>query len=188
MTRRSSTTARVLALALGAASITCASRGGPAATTADSGARYPRRAPGCQLAVYYTPVPGVPAWDDLGVAEAVCHISDPQAECLRVLRAEACRMGGDVIYNVPRRPYRPRDQVVQYRAQVAHTRGTAASIKVEDPDLPPAASPEESSGPVVPLPSADAPAPAPVPAPDGAPAPALPKIPGPAPGPPRSAP
>lgn len=135
---------------------------------------YPRRAPGCQLSMFYTAVPGVPAWDDLGVAEANCHISDSQTECLRLLRAEACRMGGDIIYNVPRRPYRPRDQVVQYRAQVAHTRGKPVEVKTEDPDLPPPASSEESAGPVMPLPSGNAP-PA-EPEPDAAtPAPPLPK-------------
>lgn len=108
------------------------------------------------MAVYETAVPGVVAWDDLGVAEAACHINDPVAECLRRLKAEACQMGGDILYNVPRKPLRPRDQVLVYRAQVAHTR-KAALQKPDDPDMPPPASAEESAGPVVPLPSADAP-------------------------------
>ncbi|MEO5769380.1 MAG: hypothetical protein ABIS92_13600 [Polyangia bacterium] len=127
------------------------------ASTADQGrdARYPRRGAGCELAIYHTAVPGVPAWDDLGVAEVACHISDPAAECLRRLRNESCRMGGDIIYNVPHQPLRPRDQVLVYRGQVAHSRSrtSAASTKTEDSDLPPPASAEESAGPVVPLPS-----------------------------------
>ncbi len=130
----------------------CASVAGPPAqdATASQG-RYPRRASGCELAIYYTAVPGVPAWDDLGVAEAACHINDPVAECLRRLRSEACQLGGDILYNVPRQPLRPRDQVLVYRAQVAHSRSRAAQ-KVEDPDLPPPASAEELAAPVVPLP------------------------------------
>lgn len=132
--------------------LSCAS--GSVADTATA-ARYPRRGPGCELAVYHTPVPGVPAWDDLGVAEANCHISTTSIECIRMLKAEACRMGGDILYNVPRKPYRPRDQVMQYRGQVAHTR-SGVSKKDEDPNLPPPASPEEASGPVVPLPPAPA--------------------------------
>src|SRR5450432_1970228 len=116
---------------------------------------YPRRASGCELILSYTAVPPVPAWDDLGVAEAICHIDDPVAECLRRLRSEACRMGGDVIYGIPRKPLRPRDKVVVYRAQVAHTRLHPAKTQ-EDPELPPPASPEELAGPVVPLPSAGA--------------------------------
>ena len=61
-------------------------------------------------------------------------------------------MGGDLIYNVPRKPYRPKDQVVIYRAQVAHSTRKLPT-KTEDPDLPPPASPEEAAGPIVPLPS-----------------------------------
>jgi hypothetical protein len=143
--------------ALPAAPLGCAS------TSADQGrdVRYPRRGAGCELAIYHTPVPGVPAWDDLGVAEVACHISDPAAECLRRLRNESCRMGGDIIYNVPRQPLRPRDQVLVYRGQVAHTRAGAAATKTEDADLPPPASAEESAGPVVPLPSEHAVSPAP---------------------------
>jgi hypothetical protein len=132
--------------------LSCASGSVADTTTA---ARYPRRGPGCELAVYHTPVPGVPAWDDLGVAEANCHISSTSVECIRMLKAEACRMGGDIIYNVPRKPYRPRDQVLQYRGQVAHTR-PGVPKKDEDQNLPPPASPEEASGPVVPLPPAPA--------------------------------
>ena len=124
----------------------------PVETVSQPEVRYPRRASGCDLAIYYSPVPGVAVWDDLGVAEAACHISDPVAECLRRLKAEACQLGGDMIYNVPRKPLRPRDQVLLYRGQVAHTRAGAPK-KFEDPDLPSAASAEESAGPIVPLPS-----------------------------------
>jgi hypothetical protein len=125
----------------------------PLEPAAANGIHYPRRAPGCDLAVYHTPVPGVAAWDDLGLAEATCNINDSPGECLRLLKAEACRMGGDIIYNLPRKPYRPRDQVLQYRAQVAHTQ--ASTTKSEDPDLPAPASPQESALPVVPLPSGE---------------------------------
>lgn len=127
----------------------------PTETGATSDARYPRRPSGCDLAIYHTPVPGVAVWDDLGVAEAACHISDSVAECLRRLKSEACRLGGDMIYNVPHKPLRPRDQVLLYRGQVAHTRAGTPK-KIEDPDLPPPASAEESSGPVVPLPAGGA--------------------------------
>ncbi|MEP6652569.1 MAG: hypothetical protein ABJA82_04385 [Myxococcales bacterium] len=137
------------------------------ASTADRGrdARYPRRGAGCELAIYYTAVPGVPAWDDLGVVEVACHINDPAAECLRRLRNESCLMGGDIVYNVPHQPLRPRDQVLVYRGQVAHSRAGAASTKTEDADLPPPASAEESAAPVVPLPSEHAVSPAPAHAP-----------------------
>jgi len=141
------------------------------ASSGSANARYPRRPPGCELAVYHTAVPGSAAWDDLGVAEAVCNIGVPVAECLRMLRAEACRMGGDILYNVPRQPFRPRDQVMQFRGQVAHTRQRGANPADEqhegderekakddnDGDVPAPASAEEAAGPVTPLPSAHPP-------------------------------
>jgi hypothetical protein len=135
-------------------SVLCCASAPASDTTTAAGTRYPRRGAGCELAVYYTPVPGVPAWDDLGVVEANCNINESPAVCLRILRAEACHLGGDLIYNVPRKPFRPRDQVMQYRAQVGHSR-PGQPKKIEDADLPPPASPEESAGPVVPLPPAE---------------------------------
>ncbi|MBC8133831.1 MAG: hypothetical protein H7X95_12675 [Deltaproteobacteria bacterium] len=133
------------------ASTSCASTPG-GQTQGAPDVRYPRRGAGCELAIYYTAVPGVPAWDDLGIAEITCHINDSVAECLRRMRNEACRMGGDIIYNVPRKPLRPASQLMVYRAQVAHTR-VGLPKKAEDADMPPPASAEESAGPVVPLPS-----------------------------------
>jgi hypothetical protein len=99
-------------LALG---LSCAGQPGPPP-------RYPPRSAGCDLAVFSTPVPGVPAWDDLGPVEAVCNINGTTAECLRRLRADACHMGGDIIYDLPAKPYRPADQAILFHAQVAHSR------------------------------------------------------------------
>jgi hypothetical protein len=125
----------------------CAGAGG---SSGSGNAKYPRRSPGCELATFYTPVPGVVAWDDLGIAEVGCHVSTSIAECLNSLKAEACRMGGDIMYNIPRKPLRPRDQLMVFRAQVGHTKAGAPK-KASDPDMPPPASPAESAGPVVPL-------------------------------------
>ena len=61
------------------------------------------------------------------MVEVACHINDPAAECLRRLRNESCQMGGDIIYNVPHQPLRPRDQVLVYRGQVAHSRAERPS-------------------------------------------------------------
>ena len=75
-------------------------------------------------------------------------------------------MGGDILYNVPHKPFRPRDQILLFRGQVAHTRAPGAKHerdsdddrpKPKDEDTPPPASSEESAGPVVPLPSAHPP-------------------------------
>ena len=119
-----------------------------AACSGSSGrdARYPRRRPGCELAVYH----GLPtgAWDDIGAAEVGCYIDESEITCLGRLRVEACRMGGDIIYNVPKRALRPMERGMIYRARVAHTRDAK---KVDDG---PAPSPDAGSGPIEPLPSA----------------------------------
>src|SRR6188474_2701989 len=81
-------------------------------TVAAPTGKYPRRGPGCELAVFHTSVPGVAAWDDLGIAEVACHVSLSVSQCMQNLKAEACRLGGDLLYNVPRKPLRPQDQVL----------------------------------------------------------------------------
>ena len=111
-----------------------------AACSGSSGrdARYPRRRPGCDLAVYN----GLPtgAWNDIGVAEVGCYLDESEITCLGRLRAEACRMGGDIIYNVPKRALRPVERGMVYRAQVAHTRDAKKT------DDGPAPAPDAGSG------------------------------------------
>jgi len=139
----------------------CASSGGDAAGAAAT-VKYPRRKPGCKVAIYHGSTPGVKEWDDIGVAEIGCDLENSRAQCLAQLQAEACRMGGDIMYDVPTKPGRPQERAMIYRARVAHTRMPEVKEKPavkagEEP--PPPATPEESAGPVIPL---------------GAPAPAVP--------------
>lgn len=137
-------------LALGAAACHTAGAPGPQAG-GDLRSKYPRRASGCDIAVYHTAIPGAEVWDDLGIAEVGCHVSLPMGQCLAMLKAEGCRLGGDMLYNVPRSPLRPSDQVMVLRGQVAHTRSGKAAKRQEDDDLPPPASAAEQAQPVVPL-------------------------------------
>jgi len=132
--------AAVMALAL------CGCAAAPVASS-----KYPRRGPGCEIALYRTAVPGAAAWDDLGIAEVACHVSSSLSQCMQLLKAEGCRMGGDMIYNIPREPLRPQDQVMVFRGQVAHTVTGMPHKESEDADLPPPASKEEAAAPVVPL-------------------------------------
>ena len=105
--------------------------------------RYPRRAPGCALSVHRG-LPDVPVWDDLGVAKVDCYLDESEIACLGRLRTEACRMGGDILYDVPSKAARPVERGMVYRAKVAHTR---AAKKADE-----APAPEAGGGPVVPLP------------------------------------
>ena len=116
--------------------------------------RYPRRPPGCALKVYHAPIPEVPAWDDIGPTEVSCYLDEGESVCLHRLRTEACRMGGDIIYNVPKRAYRPTERAMVYRGQVAHTRERPAKEGDDKPAEAPAA--DTAAGPIDPLPSARA--------------------------------
>jgi hypothetical protein len=123
----------------------CASQPGPLP-------RYPARAAGCELTIYPTSVPGVAAWDDLGPVEAVCNINGNTADCLRQLRAQACRMGGDIVYDWPKKPLRPTEQALLFRAQVAHSLRAPTPPRHRpgdeaEEDAPPA----DASHPVIPL-------------------------------------
>jgi hypothetical protein len=106
--------------------------------------RYPRRPPGCALDIY-NGVPDIKVYDDIGVAQVDCYLDESEIACLGRLRTEACRMGGDIVYNMPRKALRPVERGMLYRAQVAHTR---AAKKTDDAPI----SVDAGSGPIEPLP------------------------------------
>jgi hypothetical protein len=135
--RRASTIAAFTILAALAAA-TCA-------TGSASNPKYPRRPPRCPIRIIHTSTPDVPTWDDIGMAEVGCYIDDGPGTCLQRLREEGCRMGGDMIYDVPKRPSRPNERALVFRGHVAHTR---AADKRDGGAEEPA---EAASGPVVPL-------------------------------------
>jgi len=136
------------------------------ATGEKTSAKYPRRPARCAIAIIHQPVPPVPEWDDLGIAEASCFLEEGAGTCLQRLKAEGCRMGGDMIYDVPKRAGRPTERALTYSGHVAHTKTT----------VKPNAETPEPSGPVVPIGSAPheavSPPPSPLPSgsPDGSPA------------------
>jgi hypothetical protein len=114
-----------------------------ACATTSAERRYPPRRPGCHLIVSYATAP-LGTWDDLGVAQVGCYLDEGEGPCLHRLKAEACRMGGDVLYAVPNRAARPGEREMTMRGRVAHTRlETAAEVQ--------GAGPAPSNEPVVPL-------------------------------------
>src|SRR5690349_24751676 len=82
-------------------------------------ARYPRRPPGCALQMY-NGLPEVKLYDDIGMVQVDCYLDESEVVCLSRLRTEACRMGGDIVYNVPKKAARPVERGMVYRAKVAH--------------------------------------------------------------------
>jgi len=128
--------------------------------------RYPRRPASCALKIYHSPLPEVTTWDDLGVVEVGCYLDESEVACLHRLRSEACHMGGDMIYNVPKRALRPLERAMVYRGMVAHTReppakpADAKSTEAQPADagaggaIVPLAPAAGSGGTIVPLPGA----------------------------------
>jgi hypothetical protein len=92
------------------------------ATTNPNAAKYPPRPGGCKVRVFHTPAPDVKEWDDLGVAHVDCPLDVGSVQCLRKLQMDACRMGGDILYDVPKKPLRPTEQGMVYTGHVAHTK------------------------------------------------------------------
>ncbi|HXU07330.1 MAG TPA: hypothetical protein VN903_40540 [Polyangia bacterium] len=107
--------------------------------------RFPKRGPGCSLSIYHN-LPEVKEWDDIGLVQVDCYLDESEVICLSRLRAEACRMGGDIIYNVPTKALRPVERGMIYRGNVAHTR-----IAKKQDDTPAATDAGSSSGPIEPL-------------------------------------
>ena len=127
------------------------------ATTApnSNAAKYPPRPGGCKVRVFHTPAPEVKEWDDLGMAHVDCPLDVGAVQCLRKLRMEACRMGGDLLYDVPKKPQRPTEQGMVYAGHVAHTKervDDGGGKENDDGGMGEVEQPEgQSSGPVQPV-------------------------------------
>ncbi|MFL5306236.1 MAG: hypothetical protein ACJ8F1_13545 [Polyangia bacterium] len=116
------------AAALGAVALTCATTSNPNA------AKYPPRGRGCSVRIFNGPVPGVKEWDDLGIAHVDCPLDLGRVQCRQRLREEACRMGGDLLYDVPKKPARPSEQGMVYVGHVAHTKAGDGGSQAPGPD------------------------------------------------------
>jgi hypothetical protein len=114
--------------ALAVVALTCATTSNPNA------AKYPPRGRGCSVRIFNGPVPGVKEWDDLGIARVDCPLDLGRVQCRQRLREEACRMGGDLLYDVPKKPARPSEQGMVYIGHVAHTKAGDAAVQEPSPD------------------------------------------------------
>ena len=118
-------------------------------------AKYPPQPSGCKMRVFHTAAPDVKEWDDLGITHVDCSLDVGAVQCLKKLRMEACRMGGDLIYDVPKKPLRPSEQGMVYTGHVAHTRQSARDGGQESDDRGGASDQDEptfeGTGPVQPI-------------------------------------
>ena len=64
--------------------------------------KYPARQPGCEIQIF----PEEPSYqtDNIGAVQASCDESVSDAECLRELKDQACKLGADTVWGVNDRP------------------------------------------------------------------------------------
>jgi hypothetical protein len=68
----------------------------------DKQAKYPARDPGCEVQVF----PEAPTYstDNIGPVSASCEESVSDDDCMRTLKDQACKLGGDTVWGVNEKP------------------------------------------------------------------------------------
>ena len=88
--------------------------------------RYPPRPDSCEVQVFRGKVTGI-KYDDIGHVDAICGNDLGLEECLKELKRQTCKLGGDIVYDVPDEPLKPSPDKISYTGRVAHTRGAASA-------------------------------------------------------------
>ena len=87
--------------------------------------RYPARPEGCDVKVFRGKVQGI-TYDDIGHVDAICGNDLGPDTCLQELKNQTCKLGGDIVYDVPDEPNKPSPDKISYTGRVAHTRAASA--------------------------------------------------------------
>ena len=88
--------------------------------------RYPPRANGCDVKLFRGKVAGI-TYDDIGRVDAICGTDLGPEACLLELKNQSCRLGGDIVYDVPDEPNKPSPDKIMYTGRVAHTRASSGT-------------------------------------------------------------
>jgi hypothetical protein len=88
--------------------------------------RYPPRPEGCDVKVFRGKVAGIP-YDDIGHVDSICGNDIGPDGCLQELKNQTCKLGGDIVYDVPDEPNKPSPDKMRYTGRVAHTRAAGSS-------------------------------------------------------------
>jgi hypothetical protein len=83
--------------------------------------RYPPLSKGCDVKLFHTRVEGM-KFDDIGRVDAICTTDIAYDDCLVELKNQACKLGGDIVYDVPEEPNHPSPDKVRFTGHVAHSR------------------------------------------------------------------
>ena len=85
-----------ISLILAAAALLVGGASGCPAPPQDS--RFPTRPEGCEVQVFHGP-PGVMS-DNIGPVMATCGEDIKDEDCLRTLKDQTCKLGGDIVWGV----------------------------------------------------------------------------------------
>ena len=97
--------------------------------------RYPARADNCDVKVFRGKVAGI-TYDDIGHVDSICGADLGAPACLDELKRQTCKLGGDIVYDVPDEPDKPSPDKLRYTGRVAHTRVAAAGAASATPKGP----------------------------------------------------
>jgi hypothetical protein len=82
---------------------------------------YPPRPAGCDVKVFHGKVAGI-VYDDIGRVDSICSNDMGRDQCVTELKNQTCKLGGDIVYDVPDEPEKPAPDKMRYTGRVAHTR------------------------------------------------------------------
>ena len=88
--------------------------------------RYPPRPPGCDVKLFRGKVAGF-EYDNIGQVDAICGNDVSVEECLKEIKNQTCKLGGDIVYDVPLDPEKPSPDKVRFTGRAAHTRAPKTS-------------------------------------------------------------
>ena len=76
---------------------------------------FPASQPGCEVTLYRGGLPDGVRVDELGDVAASCGKDAADSDCIRALQDEVCKLGGDVVYEVPKSPEPESETMLRYR-------------------------------------------------------------------------
>ena len=80
--------------------------------------KFPARPEGCEVKTF-SDAPRIQT-ENIGTVSSACDESVPDESCLRQLKDEACKLGGDVVWGVPDKP-KLENGKKRYSGRAAHT-------------------------------------------------------------------
>lgn len=72
--------------------------------------KFPARPAGCEVAVIRDGVPPYPT-ENIGPVSATCAEVVSKEDCLRELQDQVCKLGGDVVWQVPDKPKEENEKI-----------------------------------------------------------------------------